>query len=93
MNDKEIWIRYVSLRRSNTTAIQQTTQQKTLLRWKCFPIRASPCSADIMAENHIDFQYVQDGPMCFDYGFGPLVGFVLQETGRFKNRCYPARKK
>jgi urocanate hydratase len=42
-----------------------------------------------MAENHIDFKYpsyVQDimGPMCFDFGFGPFVGFALRETRRFR---------
>jgi urocanate hydratase len=41
-----------------------------------------------MAENHIDFKYpsyVQDimGPMCFDFSFGPSVGFALRETRRF----------
>jgi urocanate hydratase len=42
-----------------------------------FLLEASRASADIMAENELDFKYssyVQDimGPMCFDYGFGPF---------------------
>jgi len=42
-----------------------------------FLLEASRASADIMAENGIDFKYpsyVQDimGPMCFDFGFGPF---------------------
>lgn len=42
-----------------------------------FLLEASRGSADVMAENGIDFKYpsyVQDilGPMCFDYGFGPF---------------------
>jgi hypothetical protein len=37
-----------------------------------------------MAENGIDFKYpsyIQDilGPLCFDFGFGLFVGFVLVE--------------
>jgi urocanate hydratase len=47
-----------------------------------FLLEASRAGADIMAENHIDFKYpsyVQDimGPMCFDFGFSPFVGFAL----------------
>jgi urocanate hydratase len=50
-----------------------------------------------MAENNIDFRYpsyVQDimGPMCFDFGLGLSVGFVLQEDQRFtKTDTIPAR--
>ena len=46
-----------------------------------FLLESSRAGADIMADNGIDFRYpsyVQDimGPICFDYGFGPLDGFV-----------------
>ena len=46
-----------------------------------FLLEASRAGADVMSENNIDFKYpsyVQDilGPMCFDFGFGPLDGYV-----------------
>ena len=47
-----------------------------------FLLEASRAGADIMKNNGVEFiypSYVQDimGPMCFDYGFGLLDGFVL----------------
>jgi hypothetical protein len=58
-------------------------------------LEASRAEQNNMAENHIDFKYKlrsrHHGPMCFDFGFGPSVGFVLQETGRFTKTDIPAR--
>jgi urocanate hydratase len=50
-----------------------------------FLLEASRAGADVMATNKIDFKYpsyVQDimGPMCFDYGFDLLDGFVPLEN-------------
>jgi urocanate hydratase len=67
-----------SLRRQ-TAAINKHTVKGTYFfdYGNAFLLEASRASADIMAENGIDFKYpsyVQDimGPMCFDYGFGPF---------------------
>ncbi|OOG76963.1 urocanate hydratase [Flavobacterium sp. A45] len=65
--------------RRHTTAINKHTAKGTYFfdYGNAFLLEASRASADIMAENNIDFRYpsyVQDimGPMCFDYGFGPF---------------------
>ena len=67
-----------SLKR-HVDAINKHTQKGTYFfdYGNAFLLEASRAGADIMAENNIDFRYqsyVQDilGPLCFDYGFGPL---------------------
>jgi hypothetical protein len=58
-------------------------------------LEASAQRQNTVAENHIDFKYKlrsrHHGPMCFDFGFGPSVGFVLQANRKIYKTDVPAR--
>ena len=65
--------------RRHAAAIDKHTARGTYFfdYGNAFLLEASRAGANIMADNSIDFKYpsyVQDilGPMCFDYGFGPV---------------------
>jgi len=80
VNNPELFKEKVQLSlRKQTSAINNHTAKGTYFfdYGNAFLLEASRASADIMAENGIDFKYpsyVQDimGPMCFDFGFGPF---------------------
>ncbi|MEB2776311.1 urocanate hydratase [Algoriphagus sp. D3-2-R+10] len=67
-----------TLRRHATSINKHATKGTYFFDYgNAFLLEASRASAEVMAENGVDFRYpsyVQDilGPMCFDYGFGPF---------------------
>jgi urocanate hydratase len=69
--------------RHTTQLINIPPKERISLITEMLLLEASP-SADVMAENHIDFRYpsyVQDhGPICFDYGFGPFRWVCASEN-------------